>query len=197
MPYRTLALIALVMLPAFGALAQQYPTRPVRVIMPSAAGGGIDTLARLVSQRLTEKLGQQFIVDARPGATGPGRFPRPRSLVAPKTFGRPLAVGRFGERAAVQPTKREWLGPGRSRRPTVLGASAHARNTAVAGVHIADVVRARIPVVRARHERSGYTGTGGADIVERTGVFVAAGFRVGHAAETRGGLADVVGHARV
>lgn len=70
MPYRTLALIALVMLPAFGALAQQYPTRPVRVIMPSAAGGGIDTLARLVSQRLTEKLGHQFIVDARPGATG-------------------------------------------------------------------------------------------------------------------------------
>ena len=70
MPYRTLALIALVMLPVFGALAQQYPTRPVRVIMPSAAGGGIDTLARLVSQRLTEKLGHQFIVDVRPGATG-------------------------------------------------------------------------------------------------------------------------------
>jgi len=70
MPYRTLALITLVLLPTFGALAQQYPNRPVRVIMPSAAGGGIDTLTRLVSQRLTEKLGQQFIVDARPGATG-------------------------------------------------------------------------------------------------------------------------------
>jgi len=70
MPYWTLAIITLGLLPAFGALAQQYPTRPVRVIMPSAAGGGIDTLARLVGQRLTDKLGQQFVIDARPGATG-------------------------------------------------------------------------------------------------------------------------------
>lgn len=71
MTRRTFAIIIALLLPAFGnALAQQYPVRPVRVIMPSAAGGGIDTLARLVSQRLTEKLGQQFIVDARPGATG-------------------------------------------------------------------------------------------------------------------------------
>lgn len=71
MTYRAFAIIVLLLLPAFSdALAQQYPARPVRVIMPSAAGGGIDTLARLVSQRLSEKLGQQFIVDARPGATG-------------------------------------------------------------------------------------------------------------------------------
>lgn len=71
MSYRKLAILALTLLPTCVALAQQqYPIRPVRIIMPSAAGGGIDTLTRLVAQRLTEKLGQQFIVDARPGATG-------------------------------------------------------------------------------------------------------------------------------
>ncbi len=52
------------------AQAQDYPTRPVRVIVPSPAGGGIDTLARLIGQRLTEKWQQQFVIDARPGATG-------------------------------------------------------------------------------------------------------------------------------
>lgn len=68
---RVFAIFVLLLFPVFGnALAQQYPARPVRVIMPSTAGGGIDTLARLVSQRLSEKLGQQFVVDARPGATG-------------------------------------------------------------------------------------------------------------------------------
>jgi tripartite-type tricarboxylate transporter receptor subunit TctC len=49
------------------ARAQAYPTRPVRVIVPAPAGGGYDIVARLMSQFLSERLGQQFIVENRPG----------------------------------------------------------------------------------------------------------------------------------
>src|SRR5688572_1021913 len=47
--------------------AAGYPERPVRIIAPYAAGGSTDTVARLIGARLTERLGQQFIVDNRTG----------------------------------------------------------------------------------------------------------------------------------
>jgi tripartite-type tricarboxylate transporter receptor subunit TctC len=55
---------------AGGAVAQDYPARPVRVIVGQAAGSSSDIIARLIAQRLSEKLGQQFVVEDRPGAGG-------------------------------------------------------------------------------------------------------------------------------
>ena len=52
------------------AWAQAYPTRPVRIIVPAAAGGGADIAARLMGRWLTERLGHQFIIENRPGAGG-------------------------------------------------------------------------------------------------------------------------------
>src|ERR1700746_4053306 len=55
---------------ARGASALDYPTRPVQVIVGQAAASSSDITARLVSQYLSQHLGQQFIVEVRPGATG-------------------------------------------------------------------------------------------------------------------------------
>ena len=52
------------------AAAQNYPAKPVRVMMAFAAGGPIDLVARPISVKLTEALGQSFIVDYKPGANG-------------------------------------------------------------------------------------------------------------------------------
>ena len=52
------------------ASAQSYPTRPIRAVVPYAAGGLPDTMTRIVSQRMVEVLGQHVVVDNRPGAGG-------------------------------------------------------------------------------------------------------------------------------
>ena len=62
------ALLACVGLNITVTSAQQYPTKPVRLIIGYAAGGGTDTVARVVAQTLTEGLGRQVLVDNRPGA---------------------------------------------------------------------------------------------------------------------------------
>lgn len=65
-----LVLLALLSVAVTGASAQQdYPTRTVRLIVPSSPGGGTDTTARILSPLLTEGLGQQVVVDNRPGAS--------------------------------------------------------------------------------------------------------------------------------
>src|SRR6476659_5836613 len=52
------------------APAQSYPARPVRLPVQTPAGGSPDIIARVISQWLSERLGQQFVVDNRPGASG-------------------------------------------------------------------------------------------------------------------------------
>ena len=52
------------------AAAQAYPARPVRLVVPFPAGGATDVLARVISLRAAEKLGQQIVIDNRPGAGG-------------------------------------------------------------------------------------------------------------------------------
>jgi tripartite-type tricarboxylate transporter receptor subunit TctC len=56
---------------AMPAMAQEaYPSRSVRIIVPFAAGGGADAVARALAQKLSERMGQQFVVDNRPGGAG-------------------------------------------------------------------------------------------------------------------------------
>src|SRR5262249_50104939 len=52
------------------ARAQAYPSRPVRIVVGFSAGDSPDITARLIGQWLSERLGQQFVVDNRPGASG-------------------------------------------------------------------------------------------------------------------------------
>ncbi len=64
-------LVAASMLPQIACAAQgAYPERPIRLIIPQATGGGSDTIGRYMAQRLGDALGQNLVVDNRPGAAG-------------------------------------------------------------------------------------------------------------------------------
>lgn len=67
MDLRYRGLLATVLLIGASSTAAAYPERPVRLIIPYAAGGSTDTVARMVGARLTERLGQQFVTDNRTG----------------------------------------------------------------------------------------------------------------------------------
>ena len=61
------ALLAAIGLAACAALAQEYPTRTVRIIVPSAPGGGYDVIGRLLAERFSQDFAQAFVVENRPG----------------------------------------------------------------------------------------------------------------------------------
>lgn len=64
------ALLCAIALFCGGASAQEYPVRPVRIVVPFPPGGTTDVVARLISQRLGERLGQPVVLENRPGANG-------------------------------------------------------------------------------------------------------------------------------
>jgi tripartite-type tricarboxylate transporter receptor subunit TctC len=64
----SIAAFALAAVALHGVQAQEYPSKPIRLLVPFAPGGGNDTLARIFGQKLTESWGQQVIIDNRPGA---------------------------------------------------------------------------------------------------------------------------------
>jgi tripartite-type tricarboxylate transporter receptor subunit TctC len=67
---RKTATVALAIVATLGVARAEYPERPVKIIVPVAAGGGVDVMARLLAQHLSERLHQQFIVENRAGAAG-------------------------------------------------------------------------------------------------------------------------------
>ncbi|MEO8145154.1 MAG: tripartite tricarboxylate transporter substrate binding protein [Betaproteobacteria bacterium] len=69
MPAR-LALLCFTFLTTFSAAAQEWPTRPVKLILPFAAGGAADVVTRITMARVTEQTGQTFLVENRTGASG-------------------------------------------------------------------------------------------------------------------------------
>jgi tripartite-type tricarboxylate transporter receptor subunit TctC len=64
-----LATLLVAALAAPAAMAQGFPSKPIRIVVPFAAGGAVDVVARAVGQRMSEQMGTPVVVDNRPGAS--------------------------------------------------------------------------------------------------------------------------------
>ena len=79
---------------AFPALAQDYPSKTITVVVPFTAGGGVDAMARLLAEKLRATLGQSVVVDNRPGASG---MLGANAVAKAKPDGYTLLLGSAGE----------------------------------------------------------------------------------------------------
>ena len=70
MQFKLTAFAAILVTTAFAAAAQNFPNKPVRIIVPFPPGGGVDIVARVVGPKLAAQYGQQVIVENRSGAAG-------------------------------------------------------------------------------------------------------------------------------
>ncbi|MBX9775968.1 MAG: tripartite tricarboxylate transporter substrate binding protein [Xanthobacteraceae bacterium] len=95
---RIAAVVAFV-IHALPASAQQYPSRTVRLVVPFAAGGTGDIVARVLSDRLAQSLGQSVVVENRPGATGALGS---KAVLSAAPDGHTILVGQTGEMAINQ-----------------------------------------------------------------------------------------------
>jgi tripartite-type tricarboxylate transporter receptor subunit TctC len=68
--FKTLCAGGVMLISALAYAAEPFPSRPVRIVIPSGAGGVTDILGRVMAQKLTESFGQQVVIDNRPGASG-------------------------------------------------------------------------------------------------------------------------------
>ena len=86
MTRRCVLLAAALALAGAGAQAQGYPAKPIRLLVGYSAGGGVDTMARVLAPRLSTLLGQQVVVENRAGAAGLRLPPRVRTLLEQPCF---------------------------------------------------------------------------------------------------------------
>jgi tripartite-type tricarboxylate transporter receptor subunit TctC len=100
--------VTVFLLAAIAASAQEYPNRPVRMLVGYAPGGGMDTISRIVAPKLSEALGQQFVVENRPGASGGVAA---EALVKSAPDGYILMVGESGTLALPAVNPRVTLDP--------------------------------------------------------------------------------------
>ena len=97
---RAIAALVLVATTMAPAAAQDYPTRPITLVVPYAAGGGNDVMARIVAEKMSRTLGQQVVVENRPGAGGSVAT---RQVARAAPDGYTLVIGGTGT-LAVNPT---------------------------------------------------------------------------------------------
>ena len=154
---------------AEGAAAQagasSYPSRPVRVVVPYAPGGSSDTTARVLGEKLRERLGQQFVIDNRPGAAGSIG----RELVAKAApDGYTLLVGDSPHTINVHILKHVPYDPIRSFTPVTLLATAPQTMVVHPGFS-ATTLKEFVAAARAQPGRLNYGSGGAGSVTHMTG----------------------------
>src|SRR3954463_14843534 len=92
------AALAALLLIATSALAQPYPSRPIRFIVPFPPGGGVDIVARAVGEKLSPRLGQPVVIENKPGG---GTTIGTAAVAQSASDGYTLLVGPIGSQAIV------------------------------------------------------------------------------------------------